>query len=273
MAIPYSLLDIFAYRRDYKMPSKFHSHPEYEIYYVHSGGCTYLIGETFLELAPGDLLIMNGISQHGPIGMEACERTMVLFDEASTLPFIQAPGSIDLLLPFRSIRNHRWRLTDERRAEMEQILLKIERHHNQQDALSFNRLRNAFCELLLFIWACSESELSEQTPLLVKETNVRNILSFIEQHYMEDLSLERVADNVHLSKFYMVKIFKELTGMTVFEYINKRRISQAKLLFLFDKTRTVTEVSAMVGFKQLTHFSRNFKQLVGMTPEQYRKFV
>ncbi|RKN85787.1 AraC family transcriptional regulator [Paenibacillus ginsengarvi] len=265
-----NLLDIFAYRKDYKMASRFHSHPEYEIYYVHDGGCTYLVGETFLELAPGDLLIMNGMSQHGPVGMKACERTMIRFDEASTLPFVQSPGSLDLLLPFRTIRNRRWRLEGERRTEVEQILLKLNRFTAQPGPLGFNRLRNAFCELLLVIWECSEADLSDPTPMQIKEANVRNILTFIEQRYMEELSLERVADSVHLSKFYMVKIFKELTGMTVFEYINKRRISQAKLLFRFEKTRTVTEVGYQVGFKQLTHFSRNFKQLVGLTPEQYR---
>ncbi|MBD2862185.1 helix-turn-helix transcriptional regulator [Paenibacillus oceani] len=266
-------LDVFAYRSDYKMPSKFHSHPEYEIYYVHDGGCTYLIGETFYELAPGDLIIMNGMSQHGPIGMESCERTMIRFDEASTLPFIQTPGAIDLLLPFRTIRNQRWRLEGERKAEAEQILLKLDRFANQPGQLGLSRLRNAFCELLLFIWECGESDLSEPTPLLTKESNVRNILSYIENHYMEELTLDRLADSIHLSKFYMVKIFKELTGMTVFEYINKRRISQAKLLFMFNKKRTVTEVSLEVGFKQVAHFSRNFKQLVGKTPEQYRSFV
>lgn len=273
MSPPYSLLDIFAYRSDYKMASKFHSHPEYEIYYVHGGGCTYLVGETFFELAPGDLLIMNGMSQHGPIGMTSCERTMIRFDETSTLPLVQTPGSLDLLLPFRTIRNRRWRLEGDRRAEVEHILMKLNRFAKQTDSLGFNRLRNAFCELLLFIRECSETDLAEQQPLMSKEYNVRNILSYIEQHYMEELSLELVADNVHLSKFYMVKIFKELTGMTVFEYINKRRISQAKLLFQFDNKRTVTEVCYQVGFKQLTHFSRNFKRLVGMTPEQYRKFI
>lgn len=272
MDIFHSLLDIFAYRAQYRMPSKFHSHPEFEVYYVHGGGCTYLIGETFIDLEPGDLVIMNGMSQHGPIGMEWCERTMVRFDEVVALPFIQAPGSIDLLLPFRVIRNRRWRLEGERRTELESILQKVDRFTKQPGALGFERLRNAFCELLLFIWACGQTELSERTPLLNKEANVRNIIGYIENHYMEELSLERVADSVYLSKFYMVKIFKELTGMTVFEYINKRRISQAKLLFLFDKKRTVTEVGYEVGFKQLTHFSRNFKQLVGVTPEQYRKF-
>ncbi|MDF2724190.1 MAG: AraC family transcriptional regulator [Paenibacillus sp.] len=273
MNLANSLLDIFAYRSDYVMPSKFHSHPEYEIYYVHSGGCTYLVGETFIELEPGDLLIMNGMSQHGPIGMEWCVRTMVRFDEISTLPFIQSPGSIDLLLPFRTIRNRRWRLEGERRAEVEQTLMKLNRFSTQPGSLGFNRLRNSFCELLLLIWECSEADMSAQTPLLIKESNVRNTLTYIERHYMEELSLERIADHVHLSKFYMVKIFKEITGMTVFEYINKRRISQAKLLFMFHKKLTVTEVGYQVGFKQLTHFSRNFKQLVGITPEQYRKFV
>ncbi|MEF3305272.1 helix-turn-helix transcriptional regulator [Paenibacillus sp. GYB003] len=268
-----SLLDIFAYRTDYIMPSKFHSHPEYEIYYVHGGGCTYLIGETFIDLAPGDLVIMNGMSQHGPIGMQSCVRTMIRFDEASTLPLLETPGSVDLLLPFRAIRNRRWRLTGERRAEVEHILHKLDRFARQPGPLGFDRLRNAFCELLLFIWECGETALNEPTAPLNKESNVRNVLAYIENHYMEELTLERVADNVHLSKFYMMKIFKELTGMTVFEYVNKRRISQAKLLFRFNKKRTVTEVSFEVGFKQLTHFSRNFKRLVGMTPEQYRKLV
>lgn len=270
----YRLIDIFAYRCHWKMRPRFHTHSEYEIYYFHSGECQYRIGDDCLDLSPGDLIIMNGMSRHGPIMKESCIRTMVRFDESYALPFIRLPGSIDLMRPFRELRNCRWHLSDGQIAEVEAILLKMEQYHKEHGPLPFNRLRNTFVDLLLLIYECSEQALEGSKPTPVgKETSVQAVIAYIERNYMNELSMELLADHVHLSKFYMMKIFKQLTGITIFEYINKRRISQAKLLFLEDNTRTVTAISQQVGFKQITHFSRNFKQIVGMTPEQYRKFV
>lgn len=269
-----TLLDTFAYRSKYMMLPNFHNHPEYEIYFLHSGACQYVIGDMCLELAPGDLIIMNGMTRHSPIMTEPCVRTMIRFDEAYVLPLIQYSGLVDLLRPFRDLKNMHWRLEGDRRAEVEHILTKMYRFKGQSDPLSFNRIRNAFIELLLLICECSEEVLKTGKSAPVgKETIVHDIIAFIEAHYAEELSLERFAASMHLNKFYIVKIFKEMTGITVFEYINKRRINQAKLLFLANNKKTVSEVCCEVGFKQITHFSRNFKREVGMTPEQFRKHV
>lgn len=52
---------------------------------------------------------------------------------------------------------------------------------------------------------------------------------------------------------------------------NHRRISQARILILLDKERPITDIGLAVGFKHPAHFSRNFKHVLGMSPEQYRR--
>lgn len=273
MDLEHRLMDVFAYKTKYMMPPKLHTHLAYEIYYVHFGSCQYIIGDSIINLAPGDLMIMNGLSPHGPIMKELCIRTMVRFDEAYVLPLLSYPGAIDLLLPFRALRNTRWHLSEDKRNEMEQILAKMDRFHMQTTALSYNRMRTVFIELLLFIYECSEESLEVNAKAAEKEHRVNCVVSYIEANYMNEITLDELADSIHFNKYYLAKIFKEITGTTIFEYLNKRRINQAKVLFLMNKDSSVTDVCYQVGFKQLTHFSRNFKQLVGLSPEQYRRCI
>ncbi|WP_442951495.1 AraC family ligand binding domain-containing protein [Paenibacillus sp. GYB004] len=93
MSQTYPLIDVFSYRNESFLSSFFHTHSEYEILYVHAGQCQYLLGTTVVDLTPGDMVVLNGLSSHGPL-MERqikCTRTMVRFDETVLKPHLNQP--------------------------------------------------------------------------------------------------------------------------------------------------------------------------------------
>lgn len=96
------------------------------------------------------------------------------------------------------------------------------------------------------------------------------IMSWIEQHYHEEFSLERLADAVHLSKAYVSRIFHQETGSKLMDYINARRIKQACQL-LITSNSSVEEIGIQVGISNASYFNQVFKKMLGVTPLQYRK--
>jgi AraC-like DNA-binding protein len=93
---------------------------------------------------------------------------------------------------------------------------------------------------------------------------------FINENYMEDLSLEQVAKTVHTSTFYFCKLFKKATGINFTEFVSRIRTEKAKNLLLNPNLR-VSEIAYEIGFQSLTHFNRVFKRVVGQSPSQYRQ--
>lgn len=99
---------------------------------------------------------------------------------------------------------------------------------------------------------------------------VRQAKEFIMDRIDEKLTLEDVADEVNVSTFYFCKIFKQATGMTFTEFVNRQRVELAKNA-LRDSKAPVTEVAFSVGYQSLSQFNRSFLKITGESPTSFRK--
>lgn len=101
---------------------------------------------------------------------------------------------------------------------------------------------------------------------------VKAIKDYIMEHYHEPISLNMIAENVYLSPSYLSDLFKSQTGETISNYLAKVRMEKAKML-LRDVRKKSYEIGEMVGYKDPTYFSKVFKKVVGVSPNEYRNIV
>ncbi len=99
-------------------------------------------------------------------------------------------------------------------------------------------------------------------------SKVNQALQFIYRHYQEDLSLATVATAAGAAPTYLSRLFKEETGETIFEFINRYRVKMAQQ-YLRHRPESVTDVAFHVGFNNVTYFNRMFKRYTEMTPLAY----
>jgi AraC-like DNA-binding protein/ligand-binding sensor protein len=92
---------------------------------------------------------------------------------------------------------------------------------------------------------------------------------FVQSHFHETVTLGLVAQHVHVSRFYLCKLFKKTTGMTLTEYVARVRVEKAKAL-LANTSARVTEVVYASGFGSIPRFNSMFKRYVGMSPTKHR---
>jgi YesN/AraC family two-component response regulator len=99
---------------------------------------------------------------------------------------------------------------------------------------------------------------------------VRLAMAYLHEHYAEPLSRDDLARHVGFSDDYLTYCFRKELGMTPITYLNRYRISQAKVL-LKESDRSITEIALAVGFSDSGYFSRVFRREVDLTPEAYRR--
>lgn len=99
---------------------------------------------------------------------------------------------------------------------------------------------------------------------------VREVIGFCSEHFTEDLSLEVLEQELHLSKYYISHLFSGKLGISFNDYINSLRISHACRL-LRREDLLITEIANTVGFSTLRTFNRAFTKFRGMTPTEFRR--
>ncbi|MCI5868695.1 MAG: AraC family transcriptional regulator [Dorea sp.] len=95
-------------------------------------------------------------------------------------------------------------------------------------------------------------------------TKIQDILGYINENLREDLSIDSIADQFYISKYYMMRLFKQETGYTLGQYISQKRLLLAKELLLSGEP--VTKACFDCGFKDYSTFSRAYKRLFGESP-------
>ena len=103
-----------------------------------------------------------------------------------------------------------------------------------------------------------------------KTTQSGDIISYINENYMQDLDISAVASRFGLSYSYVRKLFKEKTGKTILDYLNGLRVVRVKEL-LTQTDDTIGEIAAQAGFYNEQALFRTFKKYEGITPGDYRK--
>lgn len=102
---------------------------------------------------------------------------------------------------------------------------------------------------------------------------IEKMQEYIKLHYHDiNLSVESLADIAGYTSYYFSKLFKDITGMNVTDYVKKIRINKAKEL-LGKENCKINEVPALIGFTNISHFYSVFKKDVGLTPSSFREYI
>lgn len=97
----------------------------------------------------------------------------------------------------------------------------------------------------------------------------KKAIRYISQNFSKSLTLDEVADHVHLNPAYFSTLFKQSTGSSFKEYLNMVRIEESKRL-LSNTDYSIIDISLATGFEDQSYFSKVFKKYTGLTPKQYR---
>ncbi|MDF2632324.1 MAG: putative response regulatory protein [Caproiciproducens sp.] len=114
-----------------------------------------------------------------------------------------------------------------------------------------------------------ESEEEQQDGNPANSFIVRSALKYIEVHYAEKLTLTELAEKTYVSQWYLSKLLNKYTDKSFCDLLNQTRIKKAEKL-LKDPSLKIHEVSDMLGFNDVTHFSKIFKKIEQVSPNEYR---
>lgn len=116
------------------------------------------------------------------------------------------------------------------------------------------------------------SELLSGTTLIdapADSDNVKNLLIYCTEHYTEPLSLDKISQELHLSKYYISHIFSDKLHVSFTNFINSLRVEHA--CTYLEKGTNITEVALSSGFSSIRTFNRAFIQQMNITPRDYMK--
>ena len=112
--------------------------------------------------------------------------------------------------------------------------------------------------------------LSTKTELYKRLTRAKD---YLDSCYARDISLEELARLSYMNNTYFLRQFRNYYQITPRQYLIKRRMESARIYLETNKTISITEICSMVGYSDLSSFSKLFKQYYSLSPEQYRDII
>jgi len=251
-----------------------HWHPEVELTLILSGQIEYQIEEKTYVLSAGDGIFCNSNSLHSGHMKDNCNCTYLSVTFHPRFLYGYENSILQTKFVNSIIRNNQWSsLVLNSSVDWQKKVLECINSIYELSQTESTDFELQVHILLLNIWQNMYQYFSAQ-PSQVQKTKqhlqrLRNILSFIEKNYNQELSLEDVAESANICKSECCRFFKKHMGMTIFDYILYLRIQNS--LPLLKQIDSITEVASMVGFASPSYYSQIFKRYMKCTPMEYKK--
>lgn len=257
-------------RRNYFTMSQFHYHEYYEIYYLMSGQRYYYIEDSRYLVKKGSLLFINKYDIHKTVDSvnPNHERIVLYFNDA----FIEQHHNAykDLLLSPFYLANKQIEFNLQEQSYVEQLLFQMIRE-KENSQLAGRELFFASLTAQLLLYASRKAAESPQEEPNTMHSKMAEIIHYCNENFHEQLQLDHISNRFYISPYYFSRLFKQSTGFTFTEYINTLRIREAQRL-LRETSLKMIEISERVGYSNVSHFNRKFKQVTHMSPMEYKKF-
>lgn len=151
------------------------------------------------------------------------------------------------------------------------LQLYIDEYNNKQTGYTFIMENLATYITVNLIRNYQNNKMTQQKDRKYLDNHhVQLVTDFLNENYNIEYSLEDIAKVANYSPYHLIRIFKDTTGLTPYEYLMDIKIREAKIL-LKNTNKPVMEICYICGFNNPNHFINVFKRRVGITPSEYRR--
>lgn len=248
------------YERDWH--STRHTHYFTEIFYVIRGHGRFIFEGQSLEAGEDDVVIVNPYVEHTEISRDAAplEYVVLGIGGLAFLSSIDGAGGAFSLCNYQSCRKE---LLFYLNTLIDEVTAK---QANYQTACQ--DLLELFIIKMLRHTGCALSVASAQKS--PKECSI--VKRFIDTNFAQAITLDSLAEMIHMNKFYLVHAFTKHTGRSPISYLIAKRIEESRNL-IATTDHSISQIADIVGFSSPSYYSQAFKRSVGLSPNEYRKQV
>ena len=216
-------------------------------------------------LQPGDVVLIGSRCAHRPELAEDSpyERVIIYIDPGFLQQF--STQDCELLALFSGSRGHVLRLKESQRKKVFSLATALEKELSGE---SFGREILCTGELLRLLVEIGRAQRQEgamnPSPVTPNDQRVVEWMHYLDRHLNEDLDIDKLADHFFISKFHMMRLFRDQTGFTIYNYLQQRRLMAAR--HLIERGMRATEACYRCGFRSYSSFTRAYNKHFGTTP-------
>ncbi len=250
-----------------------HDHRFFELAYVTAGTAEHTLNGSHSILKPKDYFFIDYGSCHSYENAKNLQLINCLFLPEFIDETLQGCESLDELLHAYMIRYSRltvgqsWadRIFHDENGKVGALLNGMVEEYGDQRLGSNEIFRCHLKEILILTLRMLVPPANTYSDSIINE-----VISFVDQHCQEPLTLQSFCNRKHYNLSYISRRFKQETGMTFREYVQKSRMEKCCEL-LAGSDMTINEIARAVGYEDITFFHSVFRKLLHMTPKEYRR--
>lgn len=256
---------LFHLKDDKGTEMEFHYHEFCKLVLLVSGQGEYTVEDRHYALKTGDILLIGNGQIHRPEFVRGLEYERIILYISPEFLEKQSSEECDLKQLFDGIHGHVLRLREHKYQKITELAKLLEEELNKDSYGKKIMVNSLLLQLLVKLGRyCDKGQFMLAEKPEVTDLRIVRLLSFMENHLSEPLSVDDLSEAVFMSRYHMMRLFKKETGQSVYDYLTERRLFFARKLIR--QGVPATESCFQAGFGSYSSFTRAYGKRFGTTP-------